>query len=242
MPRSLLGLRTFAPSLAATLLLLPALALLVWLGSWQLQRAGEVRALQAAFDTSAATRAALPPAAQAGSLPRYARVRLAGHYLGERQFLLDNMTHAGAAGYRVLTPFATGAGGIVLVDRGWIPLGASRAALPSVAVGAAPRELVGRLDELPRPGIRLAVVAGSGWPRVLSFPRLEDIAAALGEPPYPRLLLLEASQPDGYLREWRPAGGVPAERHLGYALQWYALALTLLVAYLVASLRRTEPG
>lgn len=241
MPGLSLGSRTCAPSLAATLLLLPALALLVSLGSWQLRRAGEVRALQAAFDANAATRAALPPAAQSDSLPRYARVRLAGHYLGARQFLLDNMTHAGAAGYRVLTPFATVAGEIVLVDRGWIPQGASRAALPPVAVGLAPREIAGRIDELPRAGIRLPIAAGRGWPRVVSFPRLEDIAAALGEPPYPQLLLLDPSQPDGYLRGWRPTS-VPAERHLGYALQWYALALTLVAAYLAASLRRKGPA
>ena len=236
-----IGSRVFAPRLLPTLLLLPALALLAWLGTWQLERANEKRAQLAAFEQHPVTRVALPSAADAASLPRYARVRLAGRYLADRQFLLDNMTHAGTAGYRVLTPFASEAGATVLIDRGWIPQGLSRARLPDVAVGPAPRAVAGRIDELPRPGIRLAGVPGSGWPRVVSFPRVGELADLLGAPLYPRVLLLDPSDPDGFLREWRPAGAAP-ERHVGYALQWYGLALTLAVAYLVACLRRRGPA
>jgi surfeit locus 1 family protein len=71
---------------------------------------------------------------------------------------------------------------------------------------------------------------------VQSHPRLATLAGALGQPLYARLVLLDAGAADGYLREWRPAGFAP-ERHVGYALQWYALALTLVVAYLVVSSR-----
>lgn len=232
------GRRRGALRLLPALLTLALLALLVSLGGWQLRRAGESRALLAAFDAvGAAPLPALPPAAAPGAVPRYARVRLAGRYLPERQFLLDNVTHAGVAGYRVLTPFATDAGQTVLVDRGWVPLGASRAALPALTVGALPRVLGGRIDELPRAGIELAAPAASGWPRVLNFPRLEVLRAALGSSLYPRLVLLDPAEPDGFLRNWQPAGLAP-ERHLGYALQWYALALTLAVLFAVASLRR----
>ncbi len=38
------------------------------------------------------------------------------------QFLLDNMTHAGRAGYEVLTPLLLDDGRVLLVNRGWLPL------------------------------------------------------------------------------------------------------------------------
>jgi surfeit locus 1 family protein len=102
------------------------------------------------------------------------------------------------------------------------------------------RELSGRIDALPRPGIELtAGPGGDAWPRVVGFPKLAELATALGRPLYPQLVLLDATERDGYLREWRPAG-VPAERHVGYAVQWYALALTLLVGYVIASLRKRD--
>lgn len=243
MLRLSLGGRTFAPSVAATLVVLVGLALLTWLGTWQLERAAQSRAQFEAYARGDAPPVALPPAASAATaLPRYARVRLSGHYLTERQFLLDNMTHEGVAGYRVLTPFVTAGGDTVLVDRGWLPVGPSRAALPPVEVSGGTRELTGRLDALPRPGIELAAGSGSGgWPRVVGFPKLAELGAALGRPLYPQLVLLDAAEPDGYLREWRP-GGLPPERHVGYALQWYALALTLLVGYVIASLRTRDPA
>jgi len=216
------------------------LALLVWLGIWQLDRAAQSRAQLADYARSDTAPVPLPPASR--PLPRYARVRLAGHYLAERQFLLDNMTHAGVAGYRVLTPFATSGGDTVLVDRGWVPPGPRRTTLPAIAVGGDARELSGRIDALPRPGIELEAAPGSGpWPRVVGFPRLPELGAALGRPLYPGIVLLDADAPDGYLRDWRP-GGMPPERHVGYAVQWFALALTLVIGYVIASLRKRDPA
>ncbi|HUO95723.1 MAG TPA: SURF1 family protein [Steroidobacteraceae bacterium] len=240
MPRPGPGRRRFAPSLAATLAMLAGVALLLWLGAWQLGRAAAARAQLEAYARGDTAPVALPPAAAAGALPRYARVRLAGRYLPAQQFLLDNMTHGGTAGYRVLTPFVTDGGETVLVDRGWLPLGASRATLPAIAVGAERRELSGRVDALPRPGLALGAAPGSGpWPRVVGFPGLAELGAALGRTPYPWIVLLDAGAPDGYLRDWRPVA-LPPERHLGYAVEWFALALTLLVGYVFASLRRAE--
>ena len=228
--------RVFAPRLVPTLVAVPLAALLVWLGHWQMQRADEARTREAAFAASGTEPVELPDAARA---PRYLHVRLAGVYLPERQILLDNMTSNGEAGYRVLTPFVTDAGIAVLVDRGWVPLGASRALRPDVAVGGGPRVLTGRLDSVPRAGIDPPADAGSGWPRVLNYPSLATLSRALERPLYPWLVLLDPGVPDGYVRDWQPHG-VSVERHLAYAAQWYAFAATLAVLYAIASFRR-EP-
>jgi len=152
----------------------------------------------------------------------------------------------GQPGYRVLTPLHRGgAERILMVDRGWVPLGATRQQLPVVAVEGGPRSVAGRLDQLPVPGIRVgnAQAPGeTGWPRVLNFPTQSDVEAALGQPVESRVLLLDASSPDGYQRSWRPSVGFPPERHLGYAIQWFALAVTLIVIFVALSLENTTEG
>ena len=237
--------RRFAPPAWAVLLTAVALAAFVSLGSWQLGRAREKRALVAEFaagsrDTVEANGLDL------GGLPRYQRVQLRGAYDPSRQVLLDNMpSAAGRPGYRVLTPLRRADGrGWVMVDRGWVPLGASREALPDVAVGAGERELSGVLDVLPEPGLRLGPAAApgaTGWPRLLLFPTEADLESALGLELETRIVLLDADLPDGYERSWRPATGFGPERHLGYALQWFAFAVVAVVIFIALNLRRREP-
>ena len=233
--------RRFAPRAWAVALAVVGIGGCLALANWQLGRAREKEALIAAFDAGGGEAVPLSVAAPA-ELPRYQRVTVAGRYEPGRQVLLDNMPSAsGQAGYRVLTPFRREDGGsLVLVDRGWVPLGADRSQRPDVAVGGEPRAVTGRLDGLPVPGLRLGEARApdsAGWPLVLNFPVTSDLEAALGEPVEARILLLDADQPDGYQRAWRPSMGFPPERHLGYAIQWLALALVVLVAFVATGLR-----
>ena len=95
-----------------------------------------------------------------------------------------------------------------------------------------------RAEELGYHIVPLEAPEGSGWPRVASFPSMPELERALGRPLYPQIVLLDADQPDGYVREWRPPG-LPPERHLGYAVQWYSLATALVVIWIVVNTRRT---
>ena len=240
--RLVIGQREFAPRPWAALATVPVLALFVSLGFWQIDRAEEKRNLVTEF---AAGREILTvgPGVDIADLPRYQRIRLAGRYDPGRQVLLDNMPSAGGApGYRVLTPLIRAdGGGIVLVDRGWVPLGPSRDELPDVAVHGGERLVSGRLDRLPVPGLRLGSAAASEeekeWPRVLNFPLRAEVEGELGVPVAERIMLLDAELPDGYERKWQPSAGFGPARHLGYAIQWFALALTLVVLFVVLSLR-----
>ena len=242
-----IGSRRFAPqawAVASTSLLVAAFVSLGW---WQIGRAAEKRAMAESFEHGARTSVALDGAV-IEELPRYQHVSAAGQYEPARQILLDNMpSSTGQPGYRVLTPLRREAAErILLVDRGWVPLGATRQQLPVVAVEAGPRTVAGRLDGLPVPGLRVgnAQAPGeTGWPRVLNFPTQADVEAALGQPVESRILLLDASSPDGYQRSWRPSVGFPPERHLGYAIQWFALAVTLIVIFVALSMESaTEEG
>ena len=239
-----LGTRTFAPRPFTTLLAIVLIAMLVSLGNWQLHRAAEKRVLFDSFaQGSDATRSI---DGKTPKVPRYSQVEAEGHYDGTRQVLIDNMVHAERAGYFVITPFALQGGGWVLVNRGWVPLGKSRAERPAIPVPADTRRIRGRADNLPRPGIQMGTpaVPAPPYPVVAAFPTHSDIARLLNETdwtPAADLVLLDPKQPDGYVRDWT-APGFPPMRHVGYAVQWFGLAAALFVIYIVTNFRRSVSG
>jgi len=231
------GSRRFAPSPAWTLVALVGLALFVSLGLWQLGRADEKRARLAGYASGGDQLLALP--ADFAPVERYQRLSARGRYDPSRQFLLDNMTYDGQAGFRVLTPLLLDDGRVLVVDRGFTPGFGDRSRLPEIGVDDAPREVLGRADYLPRPGIELAASVATGWPRIVGFPRIEELQEALGQPTYPQLLLLDATEPDGFVRDWQPPTLGP-ERHVGYAVQWFGFAVAVCVIWVLLSMRREE--
>lgn len=229
----------FAPRPGATILTAVAVVLFASLGNWQLGRAGEKRALAADFAGGGPTIEwrQLPP-----DTPRYQRVTVHGQFDPAHQFLLDNMSHDSVAGLQVLTPLLLDDGSVVIVNRGWVPWGRTRDVLPDVSVGAEPRTVVGRLDDLPKPGIWLKAAPATGWPRLAQYPRMEELATALGREVAPRQVLLDPAVPDGYVRDWL-VPGTTADRHLGYAVQWFAFAAVAAAIWLVLSFRKSgEPA
>jgi surfeit locus 1 family protein len=236
------GSRAFVPRWWAIPLTAAVIAACVALGTWQLGRAREKQALIDSFERGQRTSVELRTGT-VDALPRYQHVTVSGHYDATRQVLIDDMPSAtGQAGYRVLTPFVRpGSARLLLVDRGWVPLGLRRDVLPDVRVSDEPREAAGRLDQLPVPGIRVGTAGTPGdthWPRVLLFPTPRDLEQVLGMPVESRIVLLDADRPDGYQRVWRPSLEFPPERHLGYAVQWFALAVVALVIFIALSLQR----
>lgn len=208
-------------------------------GLWQLNRAAYKQDLESRF-AAGGTSGALPllVSDENSAQARYRTIRVAGRYDAKHQVLLDNISSGGRPGYQVLTPLRTREG-TVLVNRGWLPADGDRRVLPDIRVGDEPREVVGRIEQLPRPGIALATVspdAAAAWPRRLLFPTTEQISAQLGTPLRSYQLLLDPSAPDGYLRAWQP-GGMGPDRHVAYAVQWFGLALTVFIIYAVLVFR-----
>ena len=237
-----IGSRLFEPRWFTTLVTLALLALLVSLGRWQLHRAAEKQALFDSFAKGAD--AARPIDLTTAPVPRYRRVQARGHYDSGRQVLIDNMVSHERAGYYVITPFALAGGGWVWVNRGWVPLGRSRDELPDVTVAEGLRSVTGRADHLPAPGIQLGQKAAltPPYPVVAAFPSTGELARLLKESSWSAAtesILLDPEEPDGYVRGWQPPG-FPPLRHIGYAVQWFGLALALTVIYVVTNSRRAD--
>ena len=217
-----------------------AMALFVSLGTWQLWRA-EQRA--ASYDTFSAadelSALQVPIEAEQFAQHRYRWLELRGQYVSSMQILLDSMTHEGRAGYHVLTPLrSSGRESWVLVNRGWVPADPDRRRLPEVDVDETVREVRGRIDALPRPGLTFASSnePPADWPLVALFPTFEALEERLGQPVRPYQLLLSPAADDGFVRDWRPRAMTP-ERHVGYAIQWFSFAGVLAVMGAVLGLR-----
>jgi len=231
--------RVFRPSLLPTLVMLPLLALLLWLGQWQWNRAAEKQALLDHWASQALVAPVALPTAPDGNTTataQFQRVFASGAYLPGSQVLLDNQTHGGKAGYRVLTSLLLADGSALMVDRGWVPLpDNARDRLPNVAVSSANRRVQGRLDHFRQAALREATGPVSpvpdNLPRVMNYPDSAAVSAAIGRPVYPLVLLLDGAEPEGFVREDAPTLSFGPERHLGYAIQWWALAVTLVLLW-----------
>lgn len=226
------------PSLATVLLM----TLLLSLGFWQMDRAAQKRSLLDAYgDRPADTPVKLSADFAPDADWRYRRAEVEGDYLTAQQFLLDNRVYQGRVGYQVLTPLRLADGmHAVLVNRGWVPQGSTRADLPPLPVGQSSKVRVEGLIDLPAADV---FVLGEGedrdpgWPKVLQRVRFDLQAQQLGVKLLPMVLLLGVDQPDGFVRDWKPVVFGP-ERHVGYAVQWFSLGAALLAIYIGVNLKR----
>lgn len=218
------------------LLALLGMVLFVRLGVWQLGRADEKEALLAAYAAGGSQMLNLDDS----QVARFSRVEIQGVWDAGHVFLLDNMVFETQAGFHVLVPLIT-RNTTILVDLGWVPSSGRRDQLPSLR--RLPDQSVvlrGRLDRLPQPGIRLeggAVESSAPWPRVVVFPTLADIEAQLGATLFPWILRIDEKEPWAYQVRQQVVKFGP-ERHVGYAVQWFALAGAVLVIFLVVNTKK----
>lgn len=240
-------------------ILLPLLALaciagFVRLGFWQLHRADYKDALLARSHQILGERHAQPLAAEtdaqtadnsAGNVSAWSAGH--GHFLPLPAVLLDNQVRDGRPGVRVYRAFQPdGAQRALLVELGWRPLPSHRE-LPLEPALPGSWDVQGLLAPPPAAGLNLG---GSGVQRqpdgALLLVRLDPSnvakALALQHGLATRVLRLDPALKLGYARDLDVLGGsMPPERHRGYAVQWFGMALGLLIVSIVVSRRKVAP-
>jgi len=209
-----------------TALTLASVFLFCSLGIWQLRRADEKQAL---LDLQQHQQQLSPHRLRGNetleSLGRYRRVIARGEWDPDHQILLDNRSYQGKVGYEVLTPLEIGGGRVVLVNRGWVPIGADRSTLPDVTLARREVEILGRVDHFPRMGMYLVGMRKltPGWPAVVTEVDPGIVAARLKRKVKDFQIKMDPQSPEGFVREWK-LDYLKPERHLGYALQWFTFA------------------
>lgn len=234
------------PKWWSVLLTLVGALLFVRLGVWQLHRADYKDGLLRRYAAAAAAPVQrfddvvdhLPP-------DTYPRVRVHGHYLAGRVYLLDNPMHDERGGIEVYAPFLPdGHRRLLLVDLGFLPgNGSGRMPLPP-PLPDGPTTLQGLYQPSPGHGLEMggnALARQSRWPKSTIYLDMKQVAADLRHVLFPRLLVLDPDPAIAYVRRHRlDFGAMTPARHRAYAFQWFTFAVVAVVIFLVLH-RRKRP-
>ena len=231
----------FEPEWRLTLFALVMIPLLAGLGFWQLSRADEKAGLRDAFDAQQA----LAPArlVDLANAPRedlaYLPVRLTGHFRGKEYFLLDNKMQHGRYGNEVVGVFELEDGMLALVNRGWIAADPARRSLPDVPDVSGQVTIRGLVYLAPgKPYLLAEQKFSEGWPRRVQALEMDKLSLLLADEkgsvlfPYP--VRIDAGQPGALSVEWKVVNAGPA-KHVGYAVQWFAMSFVLALLYFFRS-------
>ena len=195
-------------------------AILVNLGFWQLSRAEEKAALIAEMEARIFQTPSPLPAAPEPELDRYLPVELSGSFVADHSFAMAAQRAQGP-GFHLISVLETDDRRRIMVDRGFLP----EAARAGLVVESGPVTLAGNLH-WPRDTNDYTPEFDAG--RNLFFARDVDQMAALLNTEEMLVVLRRTSEP------MPPATPVPVyevrlpDNHLGYAVQWFLMAIAWL--------------
>jgi cytochrome oxidase assembly protein ShyY1 len=217
-----------------------------FLANWQFtrnaQRSAQLALVEQNYDAPAVPLAELIPAGDAlDPADEWRPVILTGSYLADDQLLARGRAHGGTAAYEVLVPFELDGGGVLLVDRGWVPPGEKQNE-PDM-VPAPPEGEVTVIVRL-RPGEPLPASGRSAPEGQVPTIHLPAVAAAIDPAAGEALELsaygLVASEDPAPATRPQPLEAPSADPgpHLSYAIQWILFAIMgfVFIGYII----RTE--
>lgn len=232
-----IGAYEFRPGLWPSLAALTFFVLTLFLGNWQTHRAQYKRMLQTRYDQGEhAEPIHVGTGLQDKESLLFHQVEVVGEFDEPGQILIDNRVVNGVPGYHVLAPLrVNGSALYVLVNRGWVAAGADRDHLPVIPRLKGQVRIVGvAVDPVSRYFEFAGAEPHNGVWQNLNFDRYQRVFA---RPLQPFLIQQTSDTRDGLYRQWpRPDAGVAM--HVSYALQWYGLAATIVVLFLVLNVKK----
>ena len=108
------------PFLWPTIVAFPTLLVLLWLGTWQVQRLEWKNQLIEDFESRATAAPIDLPVGQIDRKMEFRRLALTGSFDHTKEVFMTGRTYEGNAGFHIVTPFALTDGRMILVNRGWV--------------------------------------------------------------------------------------------------------------------------
>jgi surfeit locus 1 family protein len=233
----------FRPNLFLTVLAIVFLGFFISLGTWQLHRSREKEQILSSLEQKLeAAPVSLQLLSKDPKQRQYQPIEFQGVFLNNKQFLLDNRIHKGKVGYEVITPVKVkGTKDLILLNRGWIPATHDRRVLPKLRSVFGLQKIHGIIRMPLAKGLVLKTedLTDAKWPIRIQQLNFKLMAALLSKPVYPFVVLLDKNTQNGYVREWKFINMKPA-KHIGYAVQWFAFALVLLIIYFALTIQREK--
>ena len=228
----------FKPSLQASLILLICIPILISLGNWQMRRAQYKKDLIHVLNNRLhqtplpidELKLKLNPS-EFNHL-RFMPCKLTGKFINHKSLLLDNQIVNGKVGYKIITPFqVANSKRWFLIDRGWIQASSTRTRLPEIATIDGNVTLAGIINHPPS-GIVLIkdqVNSKANFPILIQAVDYAIIEQQLAHPVSNFVIQLSSEV----------SLGISSNKHLGYAMQWFTIAITMFIYYVVISLKRS---
>lgn len=223
--------RHFTPKMLPTLFLIFLGPLFCSLGTWQYHRAQTKERLLAEF----AQAQAAPPLSvnqlKDSTLPDFYPVNATGKLNTQQSLLVENKFYQHHLGFEVLTPLVLNDGTTLLVNRGWIPRKQAHNLPLTIPFTTT---LSGILYRPSQTIFQIGQAKTSEtWPKRIqniSWREIHRVTPGWSLRPY--LLVLTQKSANQFTPIFQPSIMPPA-KHYGYAVQWLAMALALLIIWLV---------
>jgi surfeit locus 1 family protein len=230
------------PLLWPTLFTVPAILVLIGLGTWQLQRLEWKLGLIANIESRTGL-APIPLPANAtldAEALEYRPVAVRGRFRHASEMHLIAASRRGNSGYQVITPLDRADGGTVLINRGWVPKEKKDPASRPEGQVAGEVAVTGLVRKPWHQG--WFVPDNNAERNIWFFGDAAAMARHAGIEAPPLFVEADATANPGGL----PLGGqtrlnIPND-HLGYALTWYGFAVVLAVIYVVYHRREGRLG
>lgn len=238
-----IGAFDFRPRLLPTLAMAIVMPILISLGFWQMDRAVEKQQLQVLLQER--LQAPVKRIRSTDNLQEdmtFHRAVMRGSFDNEHQYLVDNRIYKGQVGYGVYTPFSFDKGeSWIMVNRGWTPSGKDRSKLPNITVKNETVEITGALSHPPGQLMQLGKrqELTNSWPERVQNIDLAKIAKEMGVRIQPYVLHLDATSEQAYFQDWKPYVDTP-QKNQSYAIQWFSMAVVLLLIYISLNSRRVR--
>ena len=222
------------PYLASGLALI-VIAILVSLGLWQLDRKYQKEQRLSSIETAATQSSVSLPQVLDDPESFLDYIVDASGEFQNKIFFIDNKLYGGRSGFHVLTPLTTNSG-VVIVNLGWVPADAPRPALPQVTIPT--DNSVSGILYTPKDNVLIKETNQQFgvFPVLLQQVDLGIISMHLSQPVLPFTLRMQPAQNSEFVRDWQVVVMSP-EKHLGYAIQWFGLAIAALTIFLLSILK-----
>ena len=173
------------------------------------------------------------------------KVEFEGSFINKQNIILDNQIFNQIAGFNIITPFKIkGSDSLVLINRGWHPNLKNRETLPIINEISDERILQGHIASFPVSGIKLGKnnieTLNS---QIFRFQRLDaaELNYFFSAKIMPYMIYLDPIIDKELYGNFKlPAPD--SQKNYGYAFQWFAFAITLLIIFIRLSMKRKSNG
>lgn len=226
----------FEPKLWTTVMTLCFITATVLLGNWQTHRAETKTSLQLRIQQGQQAPILIQPQLMDLESTEFNHVFINGEFLPKHTILLDNKVLRGIVGYHVLTPVRIEKSNIyVLVNRGWIQAPPSRNEMPQFKTPTQTIFIQGIAFPPSNKFLQLSqqTISGIVWEN-LDFSHYQKWSGLTLQP----FIVQQINNLDDGITRIQQKPDMGIAKHLGYAFQWYALAVLAFIMYIVLNAKR----